>query len=109
MGPRRACSICRCRRTATLRWQSRRTAFAAERCLALAGYGGSLDCVKHAVAGDRVVEGGAEVRSLAVVAGEMCIRLGDVRGRAWGLGRRPSILLWHRQELERRLVALVAA
>src|SRR5437016_5699136 len=77
--------------------------------LTLPGRCGCLDCVQHAVARDCVVEGGAEVRSLAVVAGEMCIRLGDVGGRARGLGRRPSILLRHGQEFECGLVALAAA
>ena len=43
------------------------------------------------------------MRSLAIVAGEMRVRLGDVGGRARGLGRRPPILLWHGQELERGL------
>src|SRR5712691_1278982 len=52
----------------------------------------------------RVFQGGAEVRSLAVVAGEMCIRLGDVGARA--LRRCPAILLRHGQELEPGLVAL---
>src|SRR4051812_8829491 len=54
-----------------------------------------------------VFEGGAEVGSLAVVAREMCVRLNDVRTRA--LWRRPSILLRHRWELERGLLAVAAA
>src|SRR5207245_232724 len=53
-------------------------------------------------------KGRAEVRSLAIVAGETRVRLGDVR--AWTrLRRRPPILLWHRQDLERGLRPLAAA
>src|SRR5438128_10976406 len=58
------------------------------------------------MARDRVFEGGAEMRSLAIVAGETRVGLGDVGARA--LGRRPPILLWHGQELERGLRALAA-
>src|SRR5436309_12696038 len=58
---------------------------------------------------DRVVERGAEMRSLAIVASETRVRLGDVGGRARALRRRPPILLWHRQDLERGLRALAAA
>src|SRR5438128_2245900 len=61
------------------------------------------------MARDRVFKGGAEMRSLAIVAGEMRVRLRDVRGRARVLRRRPPILLWHGQELERGLRALAAA
>src|SRR5947199_278253 len=61
--------------------------------LTLAGRGGCLDGVEHAVADDCVLEGGAEVRSLAVVASELGVRLGDVG--AWGLRRRPPVLLWY--------------
>src|SRR2546423_7121836 len=74
--------------------------------LTLAGRRGRLDGVQHAMARDRVFEGGAEVRSLAIVAGETRVRLGDVG--AWALRRRPPILLWHGQELERGLRALAA-
>src|SRR5207253_5703942 len=77
--------------------------------LMLAGRCGCLDRVQHAVARDCVVEGGAELRSLAVVVGEMRVCLGDVGGRARGVGRRPLILLRYGQELERGLVAVAAA
>src|SRR6266571_2654945 len=77
--------------------------------LTLAGRGALLDRVQHAVARDRVFEGGAELRSVAIVAGEMRVRLGDVGGRARDLGRRPPILLRHGQELERGLRALATA
>src|SRR5712691_370304 len=77
--------------------------------LALAGRGGRLDRVQQAMARDRVFEGGAEVRSLAIVAGETRVRLGDVGGRARDLGRRPPILLWRGEDLERGLRALAAA
>src|SRR2546427_13290432 len=55
----------------------------------------------------RVVERRAEMRSLAIVTGKARIRLGDVGARA--LRRRPPILLWHGQGLERGLIALAAA
>src|SRR5207245_835594 len=45
--------------------------------------------------------------SLAIVAGETRVRLGDVGARA--LRRRPPILLWHGNVLERGLCALAAA
>src|SRR5205823_3544437 len=61
----------------------------------------------HAMACDRIFEGGAEMRSLAIVVGETRVRLRDVGARA--LRRRPSILLWHGQELERRLRAPATA
>src|SRR5438445_7899843 len=77
--------------------------------LTLAGRSGRLDRVEHAMARDRVFEGGAELRSVAIVAGETRVRLGDVGGRARGLRRRPPVLLWHGQELERGLRALAAA
>src|SRR5207249_1779982 len=60
-----------------------------------------------AMARDRVFEGRAVMRSLAVVAGETRVRLRDVCTGA--LRRRPPILLWHGQELERGLRALAAA
>src|SRR5207302_10738543 len=66
-----------------------------------------FDRVQHAMARDRVFKGGTEVRSLAIVAGETRVRLGDVGAGA--LRRRPPILLWHGQVLERRLCALAAA
>src|SRR5439155_25846834 len=74
-----------------------------------AGRGGRRDGVEHAVADDCVFEGGAEVRSLAVVASELRVRLGDVGGRAWGLRRRPPVLVWYGQELERGPRAVAAA
>src|SRR5437660_10566337 len=67
------------------------------------GRRGGLDRVQHAMAPDRVFKGRAEMRPLAVVAGETRVRLRDVGARA--LQRRPPILLWHRQELERGLRA----
>src|SRR5436853_3602438 len=76
-------------------------------CLTLTGRRGRLDRVQHAMARDRVFEGGAEVRSLAIVAGETRVRLRDVGAGA--LRRRPPILLWHGQELERGLRAPAAA
>jgi len=48
----------------------------------MTGRRGRLDRVQHAMARDRVFEGGAEMRSLAIVAGETRVRLGDVGGRA---------------------------
>src|SRR5439155_4109880 len=77
--------------------------------LTLTGCRRRLDRVEHAMAGDRVVERGAEMRSLAIVAGEMSVRLGDVGGGARDLGRRPPVLLRHRQDLERGLRAPAAA
>src|SRR2546430_5802008 len=59
------------------------------------------------MARDRVFKGRAEMRPLAIVAGETRVRLRDVGARA--LRRRPPILLWHGQELERGLRALAAA
>src|SRR6266511_1563285 len=76
--------------------------------LTLAGRRGRLDRVQHAMARDRVFKGGAAMRSLAIVAGETRVRLGDVRGRAGALGR-PPILLCHGQDLERGLRALALA
>src|SRR2546426_12150572 len=65
-----------------------------------------LDRVQHAMARDRVFEGGAEMRPLAIVPGKTRVRLRDVGARA--LRRRPPILLWHWQELERGLRAPAA-
>ena len=75
--------------------------------LTLTGCRGRLDRVQHAMTSDRVVERGAQMRSLAIVAGETRVRLGDVGGRT--LRRCPLILLWHGQHLERGLCALAAA
>src|SRR5207248_4616867 len=75
--------------------------------LTLAGCRCRLDRVQHAMARNRVFKGGTEVRSLAIVAGETRVRLGDVGARA--LRWSPPILLWHGQVLERRLCALAAA
>src|SRR2546422_4897390 len=58
------------------------------------------------MAPDRVFKGRAEIRSLAIVAGEPRVRLRDVGARA--LRRRPPILLWHGQDLKRGLRALAA-
>src|SRR5437667_11789519 len=58
------------------------------------------------MARDRVFEGRAEVRSFAIVAGETRVRLRDVGAGA--LRRRPPILLWHGQDLERGLRAPAA-
>src|SRR5256714_6546857 len=77
--------------------------------LTMTGRRGRLDRVQHAMARDRVFEGGAEMRSLTIVASEPRVRLGDVGGRARALRRRPPILLWHGQDLERGLCALAAA
>src|SRR3989442_15698806 len=77
--------------------------------LTLTGCRGRLDRVQHAMARDPVVECGAEMRSLAIVAGETRVCLGDVGGRSRALRRRPPILLRHGQDLERGLRALAAA
>src|SRR3989442_15324372 len=77
--------------------------------LTLTGCRGRLDRVQHAMARDRVVERGAEMRSLAIVAGEARVCLGDVSGRARDLRGRPPILLPHRQDLERGLRAPATA
>src|SRR5437667_6549079 len=66
--------------------------------LTLTGCRGLLDRVQHPMARDRVVERGAEMRSFAIVAGEACVRLGDVGGRA--VQRREPVLLRHGQDLE---------
>src|SRR5438309_7430529 len=55
---------------------------------------------------NRVVERGAEMRSLVIVASETGVRLGNVGGSA--LRRRPPILLWHGQDFECGLRALAA-
>ena len=77
--------------------------------LTLTGCRGLLDRVQHPMARDRVVERGAEMRSLAVVAGETRVGLGDVGGGARTLRRRPPVLIWHGEVLERGLGALAAA
>src|SRR5437867_9080219 len=74
--------------------------------LTLTGCRGLLDRVQHPMARDRVLERGAEMRSLAIVAGETRVRLGDVGGRA--VQRRQPVLLRHGQDLERGLRALAA-
>src|SRR5881409_2103788 len=61
------------------------------------------------MARDRVIERGAEMCSLAIVAGKTRVCLGDVGGRTRTLRRRPPILLRHGQDLERGLRALAAA
>src|SRR6266550_9156293 len=75
--------------------------------LTLTGRRGNLDRVQHAMAPDPVFKGRAEMRPLAIVAGETRVRLGDVGARA--LRRRPPILLWHGNVLERGLRALAPA
>src|SRR5438309_194599 len=59
------------------------------------------------MARDRVVKGRAEVRSLTIVAGETRVRLRDVGARA--LRRRPPILLWHGNVLERGVCTFATA
>src|SRR5437879_8169507 len=75
--------------------------------LSLTGFRRLLDRVQHPMARDRVVERGAEMRSLAIVAGETRVRLGDVGGRA--VQRREPVLLRHGQDLERGLRAIAAS
>src|SRR5207245_3560777 len=75
--------------------------------LTLTGCRCGLDRVQHAMARDRVVKRRAEMRSLSIIAGETRVCLGDVGGRA--LRRRPPVLHWHGQHLERGLRALAAA
>src|SRR2546427_13259559 len=58
------------------------------------------------MARDRVVERRAQMRSLSIIAGEKRVRLGDVGGKA--LRRRPPMLLWQGQQLERGLRLLAA-
>src|SRR5213593_854252 len=67
---------------------------------------GVLDRVQHSMPRDRVVEPGAEMRSLAIVARETRVRLGDVGGRA--VQRREPVLRRHGQDLERGLRAVAA-
>src|SRR5438477_12709179 len=55
------------------------------------------------MAPDGVFESRTEMRPLAIVAGETRVRLRHVGARA--LRRRPPIVLWHGQELERGLRA----
>src|SRR2546429_1824207 len=55
---------------------------------------------------DRVVERRAEMRALAIVSGEMRVRLGDVGART--LQRREAVLRRHGQDLERGLRAVAA-
>src|SRR3989442_4018411 len=72
----------------------------------LTGCRGLLDRVQHPMARDRIVERGAQMRSLAIVAGEPRVRLGDVGGRA--VQRREPGLLRHRHELAPGLRAVAA-
>src|SRR2546426_840482 len=65
-----------------------------------------LNRVQHAMACDRVVESRAEMRALAIVSGEMRVRLGDVGART--LQRREAVLRRHGQDLERGLRAVAA-
>src|SRR2546421_11061392 len=74
--------------------------------LTLTAFRGLLDRVQHPMARDRVVERGAEMRSLAIVPGKPRVRLGDVGGRA--VQRREPVLLRHGQDLERGLHAVAA-
>src|SRR2546430_186248 len=60
------------------------------------------------MAPERVFKGRAEVRSLAIVAGEARPRLGDVRAKT-GLRRGPPGVPCHSQDLERGLRSLAAA
>src|SRR5881397_2207015 len=87
-------------------WTCSKRAGSIER-LTLTGCRRCLDRVQHAMTRDRVVERGAEMGSLAIVARETRVRLGDVCGRA--LRRRPAVLLRHGQVLERGLRSLAAA
>src|SRR5437867_2808826 len=74
--------------------------------LTLTGCRRLLDRVQHPMARDRDVERGREMRSLAIVAREMRIRLGDVGTRT--LQRRETVLRRHGQDLERGLRAVAA-
>src|SRR6266446_6409518 len=74
--------------------------------LTLSGCRRLLDRVQHPMAGDGVVERGAKMRSLAIIAGEMGVCLRDVGGRA--LQSREPIPLRHGQDLERGLRAVAA-
>src|SRR5947208_11816237 len=74
--------------------------------LTLTGCRGLLDRVQHPMARDRVVERGREMRSLAIVAGETRVRLGDVGART--LQRRQPVLRGYWQDLERGLRAVAA-
>src|SRR5713101_7032669 len=76
--------------------------------LTLTGCRSRRDRVQHPMARDRIVERGTEMRSLAIVASETRVRLGDVGGRTGALRRRPPIPLWHGQDLERGLRAFAA-
>src|SRR5881296_3930594 len=74
--------------------------------LTLTGCRRLLDRVQHPMAGDRVVERGTEMSSLAIVAGEPRVRLGDVGAST--LQRREVVLRRHGQDLERGLRAVAA-
>src|SRR5437773_2312342 len=94
------------RSTSRPRRRFRRCAPGSTGRLTLTSCRGLLDRVQHPMARDRVIERGAEMRSLTVVAGETRVRLGDVCGRA--VQRREPVLLRHGQDLERRLRAVAA-
>src|SRR6266478_6154351 len=74
--------------------------------LTLSGCRRLLDRVQHPMARDRVVERGREMRSLAIVARETRVRLGDVDGRA--VQRREPVLRRHGQDLGRGLRTVAA-
>src|SRR6266446_5180836 len=74
--------------------------------LTLSGCRRLLDPVQHPMPRDRVVERGREMRSFAIVAREMRVRLGDVGART--LQRREPVLRRHGQALERGLPAVAA-
>src|SRR5438046_193297 len=74
--------------------------------LTLTGRRGLLDRVQHPMARDRVVERGAKMRSFAIIAGEMRVRLRDVGART--LQRREAVLRRHGQDLERGQRAVAA-
>src|SRR5260221_7673036 len=95
------------KRTNSLRSIRRILTIPPDRHLTLTGCRGRLDRVQHAMARDRVVERGAEMRSLAIVAGETRVRLSHVG--CWALQRRPAILLRHGQHLKRGLRAFAAS
>src|SRR2546425_840093 len=74
--------------------------------LTLSGCRRLLDPVQHPMPRDRVVERGREMRSLAIVARETRVRLGDVDGRA--VQRREPVLRRHGQDLGRGLRTVAA-
>src|SRR5256885_6740876 len=72
------------------------------------GRGRRLDRIQHAMPNEPVLERRAEMRSVAIVAGKTCPRLGNVRPET-RLRRGPSIVRWHGQDLERALRPPAAA